>query len=482
MLLKRKGKRKSVGSPLKFFKNRKSVSIALGVCLAVVASAYVATAKFSAAPAGSWAAVTTKTPTFTIRTFDASGKPVSGVEVKVKVTYTNKKTSGLSSAGKSDSNGIVKINRFSVCKNGNTKKLCYDKDNIITKASIWVVKNGKDVDSKRFISGSTTGDATLTLNITTPKANTTSKVSTAAKNTTSAIASGAKKVASAVTGKSNTRIMIPLDKCKLNMKTGCKGYFDAKNKAGRSFLKTASATEKTSFNNLVKQARNATNISLATSDLTQCVRMQTICRNYKTQFDELMAGKNKTIATSIRPANEAPLKKTVSRTDKEELKNCRENIKNRKKIAYDFLHKSLKKDEFNSLPGNIKYSDRVIGAVYNKSGKVKDVNACIQLSVDAKQIVNNVSEVVDAFTAANNAEQEAKIRKINTAQLVTIVAMAATLGIATAGALAPEAAAIGAASMQGTGVALTAGEVTPALPAAAAAFRALPAATAIVPL
>lgn len=40
--------KKTRSSLFKFLKNRKSVSVALGVCLAVVASAYVATAKFSA--------------------------------------------------------------------------------------------------------------------------------------------------------------------------------------------------------------------------------------------------------------------------------------------------------------------------------------------------------------------------------------------------------------------------------------------------
>lgn len=45
---KRQKTKKTKSSLLKFLKNRKSVSVALGFCLAIAASAYVATAKFSA--------------------------------------------------------------------------------------------------------------------------------------------------------------------------------------------------------------------------------------------------------------------------------------------------------------------------------------------------------------------------------------------------------------------------------------------------
>ena len=77
----KKNKKKAASSLIKFLKNRKNLSVALGICLAVFASAYVATAKFSASSkSGTWEWTYDKV-VYTVKVTEKN-KPVEGISIR----------------------------------------------------------------------------------------------------------------------------------------------------------------------------------------------------------------------------------------------------------------------------------------------------------------------------------------------------------------------------------------------------------------
>lgn len=80
-------KKKAVSSLIKFLKNRKNLTVALGICLAVFASAYVATAKFSADNPSGKLVDTGKRARITYKVVNSKGEGVADQIIRGGIFY-----------------------------------------------------------------------------------------------------------------------------------------------------------------------------------------------------------------------------------------------------------------------------------------------------------------------------------------------------------------------------------------------------------
>jgi hypothetical protein len=255
--------------------------------------------------------------------------------------------------------------------------------------------------------------------------------------------------------------------CKQNMKTGCLGYFQAKDKSKVnnsntvnkiSFLKKATPEEKKLYNEFKSQFTKLNNIAQKTKDIDQCVNVQTACHQDKRDFDALLTHKysEKTLArTNI--ANSKAITK-LGNNDKKKLADCRKKIKDDARKTKNFLNqkedstqlgflaafketyfrKSATKkvtirQQIAKIDPEVSQSDSVMNYTAKVVNKNDNVNFCIQEQIAVRDISDKLLKL-RASIAANDREDalkaEAKIIKQRNA---TAVAMAAVLILATGG-------------------------------------------------
>jgi len=237
MSKKSQKKKRGVSSLIKFLKNRKHAGVALGICLAIAASAYVATAKFSAnAGTEVWDDSRSETfPTYWIKFIDKRNNPIVGLEVKETKQYVNN-SSKLVSLGKTDKLGRVKEDSFLVCQSEGKKRLCEDKEHVLNKALLLVMSDGKAIDTKRYISGTTVASANPVVKVTDKYINDTLTPQVTVKETTGS-GSGAKVTVKEITPKKTV-----LNKIATKAKSVTKTVTNKVTSASKSTTKQAVST------------------------------------------------------------------------------------------------------------------------------------------------------------------------------------------------------------------------------------------------
>lgn len=154
----------------KFVRGKNGAAIFLGVTLAIAASFYVVSAKYSAGAKDPFTSTNQKVK-FTVVVKDIDGKLAPKKRVEIKTASAAKKGTLRVDQFTTNSNGQIQFEML-ICQQGKKKKLCAyptatPKLELVSKATAVVKENVGDkvISNTKYFSGTTTHDAGFTLNI-----------------------------------------------------------------------------------------------------------------------------------------------------------------------------------------------------------------------------------------------------------------------------------------------------------------------------